>query len=234
VKLLCLVSLFVTLCAAAQPITIEAGGTRVSITADPVRIAIEHDGKPAPAAHPESALLLGDPEHPEPASIERESFDSHGRRAFEVRTPSGKRARVVVSVTANQVDFVVSPCEPQAVLMRFAGVSPGFGLADHAAAGRPTFDTDVTGYKNDRFLSGQGLTRMVSNFIIYPQQHFAFVVWDPGVKIIRNTAGESLQGSRHVEREVRFTVFTGTPAEIYRQFLESRNAYGYPGLQTQI
>ena len=48
------------------------------------------------------------------------------------------------------------------------------------------------------------------------------------MKIVRSTDGECVQGSRLVEGEVRFTIFTGTPREIYRGFLESRNLYGYP------
>src|ERR1017187_511767 len=75
------------------------------------------------------------------------------------------------------------------------------------------------------------VTRIGSNFAIYPKQNFAFLVWDPATKIVRSTATECVQGSRRVDSEVRFTIFTGTPREIYRQFLESRNQYGYPVLK---
>lgn len=51
------------------------------------------------------------------------------------------------------------------------------------------------------------------------------------MKIVRSTAVESTQGARLVEGEVRFTIFLGTPKEIYRQFLRSRNQYGYPVLR---
>ena len=37
----------------------------------------------------------------------------------------------------------------------------------------PSFNTDITGYDNEHFLSGQGLSRMVSNFAIYPKQKVA-------------------------------------------------------------
>lgn len=72
---------------------------------------------------------------------------------------------------------------------------------------------------------------MISNFAFYPKQEFAFLVWDPGVKVVRSTSEECLQGSRHVESEVRFSLFTGTPADIYRQFHQSRNQFGYPVLK---
>jgi alpha-glucosidase (family GH31 glycosyl hydrolase) len=214
----------------AQSIVMTAGETKLTIDREPLRIGLEHRGSPTAAAHPASALLFGDPEQPEPASVIGESFDAAGHCVLAVRTPSGKLAQVTVSLTPNQADFVVRPAEPEAVLMRLAPARPGYGLADHAIAGRGTYDTDVTGYRNDRFLSGTA-TRMVSNFIIFPKQNFAFLVWEPGVKIVRSTSEECTQGSRRVENEVRFTIFTGTPREIYRQFLESRNLYGYPVLK---
>ena len=181
----------------------------------------------AAAAHPAGGLLLGD----EAASITGEGFGREGDKVLAVETAGGKKARVVVTLTPNQADFVVRPDSPMAVAMRFAGAAPGFGLADHAVVGRSSFDTDVTGYVNDKYLSGQGLTRLVSNFVIYPRQKFAFLVWEPGMKMVRSTAEETLQGSRMVEGEVRFTVFLGTPVEIYREFLRSRNVYGYPVLR---
>jgi alpha-glucosidase (family GH31 glycosyl hydrolase) len=214
--------------ACAQTIAVQAGGTKLIIERQPMRIAVEHDGVSTVGAHPDGGLLLGNPDHPEPVSIVSESFSNNGQRAFTVRTPSGKSARITLTVTANQIDFVVEPSEPEAALMRFAPVSPGFGLGDHAVVGRPSFDTELTGYTNDHFLSGQGLSRMVSNFVIYPKQKFAFLVWEPQAKIVRSTEHECTQGSRRVEGSVRFSIFVGTPKEIYRQFLESRNLFGYP------
>jgi len=209
----------------AEPVVLTAGGAKLTIQREPVRIGIELDGAPTAAAHPVSSLLLGD----EAASVASESFDSVGRRVLAVRTPSGRAARVVVTLTPHQADFLVRPGEPQSVVLRFVPARPGFGLADHAADRRPSYDTDITGYSNERFLAaGGGLVRLVSNFAIYPKQRFAFLVWDPGIKIVRSTAEEVAQGVRLVEGEVRFSVFSGMPREIYRQFLESRNLYGYP------
>jgi alpha-glucosidase (family GH31 glycosyl hydrolase) len=228
--------LFVLLLLAAtalgsEPVVLSAGRTRLTITRDPIRIGIDRGDVAAVSPHSQSGLLLGDPDHPEAASIISDSFDSSGRRVFALRSPSGHVARLIVSLSPHQADFIVRPSEPQGVIIRFAPAQPGFGLADHAVVGRQAFDSDITGYRNERFLSGQGLTRMVSNFAIYPKQGFAFLVWDPGVKIVRSTAEEVAQGSRHVESEVRFTVFTGNPREIYRQLLEARNLYGYPVLK---
>lgn len=215
----------------AEPIVITAGETKVTITRSPVRLGVEHHGVPTAAAHPEGGLLLGSPDNPEPVHIESESFDSVGHRVLHVRSLSGKQARVTVIVTPNQVDLVVRPDQPQAVLVRLAPASPGYGLADHAVSGRGKFDTDITGYSNERFLNGTTFTRIGSNFAIYPKHKFAFLVWDPSTKIVRSTAAECTQGSRLVENEVRFSIFIGSPPEIYRQFLESRNQFGYPVLK---
>lgn len=212
-------------------LVLTAGDTKLSLTPDPLRMGLERGGTTVAAAHPVSGLLLGDPDRPEPVSVTAESYNQQGHRVLSVRTASGLTATVTITLTPNQADLVVRPSAPAAVLLRFAPLSPGFGLGDHAVVGRPSFDTDITGYRNDRFLSGQGLTRLISNFVIYPKQGFAFLVWDPGVKIIRSTAEECLQGVRRVESEVRFSLFTGSPAEIYRQFLESRNLFGYPVLK---
>lgn len=212
----------------ADSLVLTAGDTRLTIVRETMGIGLEVHGAATAGVHPEGGLLLGDPDHPEVARLAGESFDAQGHAVLHVRTASGKTARVTVSLTPNQADFVVLPGEPQAVLMRLAPAQPGYGLGDHAVVGRPAFDTDITGYSNDKFLSGAGLTRMVSNFVIYPKQKFAFLVWDPQVKIVRSTASECTQGARRVEGEVRFSIFTGSPREIYRQFLQSRNQFGYP------
>ena len=212
----------------ADSLVLTAGDTRLTIVRETMGIGLEVHGATTAGVHPEGGLLLGDPDHPEVARLAGESFDAQGHAVLHVRTASGKTARVTVTLTPNQADFVVLPGEPQAVLMRLAPAQPGYGLGDHAVVGRPAFDTDITGYSNDKFLSGAGLTRMVSNFVIYPKQKFAFLVWDPQVKIVRSTASECTQGARRVEGEVRFSIFTGSPREIYRQFLQSRNQFGYP------
>ncbi len=220
-----------TVAAGAEPVVLTAGDARLTIARDNTAIALQLHGAATAAAHQQGGLLLGDPESPEVARVVGESFSAQGHMVLEVRTASGKSARVTVTLSPNQADFVVRPTEPQAVLLRLAAASPGYGLGDHAITARQSFDTDITGYRNDRFLSGQGSTRMVSNFAIYPKQNFALLIWEPGVKIVRSTDSECTQGARRVESEVRFTIFAGAPREIYRQFLQSRNQYGYPVLK---
>jgi len=208
--------------------TFQAGDTTLIIEPVPMKITVDSSGIPALSAHRNGDLLLGDPDHPEPASIVARSTGVNGYPVLIVRTTSGRSARVTIALTPHQIDFHVQPSEPEAVLMRFSPLHPGFGLGDHAVVGRSNFTTDITGYSNNHFLSGQGLARMVSNFVIYPKQKVAWLIWEPGIKIIRSTEQECTQGSRFVDDSVRFSIFLGEPREIYRQFLQSRNLYRYP------
>jgi len=223
--------LLVSATAGAENLVLTAGDTRLTIGRETSAIGLELHGVPTAVAHPDGGLLLGDPDRPEVARVVGESFNTQGHTVLELRTASGKSARVTVMITPNQADFIVHPTETGAVLMRLGSAKPAFGLADHAVTSRESFDTDVTGYRNDKFLSGNGSTRMVSNFVVYPKQRFAFLVWDPSTKIVRSTDAECTQGVRRVGSEVRFTIFAGTPREIYRQFLQARNQYGYPVLK---
>ena len=225
---------FLALCAtanAADSLTLSAGTAKLTIARDNTAISLEWNGAMAAPAHPQGGLLLGEAANPEVARVTGEEYDARGHLVLLLATESGKRARATVTLTPNQADFVVEPSEPEAVLLRLGGASPGFGLGDHAVTGRDKFDTDVTGYRNEKFLSGQGSTRMVSNFVIYPKQKFAFLIWDPGMKIVRSTTSECTQGARRAEGPVRFTIFAGTPHDIYRGFLESRDLYGFPVLK---
>jgi hypothetical protein len=219
--------LLASVAAAAEPVALTAGRTRLTLGGEPLTVVLEKDGAAVAGAHTGGGLLIGDPERLETVSLTATGYSRQGHRVLEVKTATGKRATVTVALTPNQADITVRPVEPMAVLLRFAPMSPGFGLGDHAVTKRPALDTDITGYREDRFLSGTGLTRLISNFAYYPKRRFAFLVWEPGMKMVRSTAEECAQGSRRVESEVRFSLFAGTAKEIYAQFLESRNLYGY-------
>ncbi|MBI4891009.1 MAG: hypothetical protein HY821_10335 [Acidobacteria bacterium] len=212
---------------AAEPVVLTAGKTRLTLGGEPLTLKLESSGAVVAGAHAAGGLLIGDPESLETVRIESTGYDRQGHRVVEVRTASGKRARVTVALTPNQADLTVRPVEPMAVLLRVAPMAPGYGLGDHAILKRKSFDTDITGYRDDRFLSDGGEIRLISNFVYYPKQKFAFLVWEPGMKMVRSTVDECAQGSRKVESEVRFSLFTGSAREIYAQFLESRNLFGY-------
>lgn len=150
-------------------------------------------------------------------------------------TDSGKHITLKVTLSANMADLEVSVAEP-AVELRFqtAGASPAYGLADHAVylakyehAGGQTFSTDVTGFVDDEFLSGQGISRLVSNFVIYPKQRFAELLVDPTTKVIHTSASQIVQGVRHAPAKVHLYYFFGDPHDIYAGYLRVRRDAGY-------
>lgn len=215
------------LAAVPETVTVSQAGTTVTINRTGFRLAISGHGADV-KAHGESGLLLGPANALEACDAIEQTSGKAGDANFDVRTKSGHKAEVQVHVSGNAVEIKVTPASRQAVLLRTAGAAPGFGLGDHAVVGRPSFDTDITGYANDKFLSGQGLTRLVSNFAIYPKQRFAFLVWDPTRKMVRSTASEVAQGVVDSQGTVPFTYFLGNMHEIYRAYHQALNGSAYP------
>jgi alpha-glucosidase (family GH31 glycosyl hydrolase) len=221
---LLLIALAPALQAAPDSHVFQGNGIQVEVWRNGARYAIKQGAASVPA-HPQSGILLGTADHPEAANVQR--FDA-SRNEFTVRTSSGSEAAVQLTFRDHAVEFTVQTRPHQAVILRSAGVSPGFGLGDHAVVNRPHFDTDVTGYINDRFLSGEGLSRLVSNFVIYPRSGFAFLIWNPNVKIVRSTQAESAQGIRESSGEEHFSYFFGSPRDIYRAYHDALNRSAYP------
>lgn len=150
-------------------------------------------------------------------------------------TESGKHIALKVTLSSNMADLEASIAEPAAELrFQTAGASPAYGLADHAVylakyehAGGQTFDTDVSGFADDEFLSGQGISRLVSNFVIYPKQRFAELLIDPTTKIIHTSGSQIVQGVKHTPAKVHLYYFFGDPHDIYRGYLRVRRDAGY-------
>ncbi|HEY9136944.1 MAG TPA: TIM-barrel domain-containing protein, partial [Terriglobus sp.] len=151
------------------------------------------------------------------------------------KTAAGDEATLTIRLELHHAELIVHP-NKEGAEVRFitAGASPAYGLADHAieqkqfsTLANKQYNTDVTGFKDDRFLSGQGITRLVSNFIIYPKQGFAELLIDPHRKIIHTSTDEIVQGVEHSHGDVRMHYFFGDPHAIYAAYLAARNAAGY-------
>jgi alpha-glucosidase (family GH31 glycosyl hydrolase) len=150
---------------------------------------------------------------------------------LEVTNGQGAKATVELELAAHHVRFSVTPAAPGKIVARTAGLTPVYGLADHAAFARTT--TDVTGYSDENFhaQTPPGHKRMVSNFVIAPRQGLAVVNVETGLKVVRCTADELAQGVVKAERMPALYYFLGTPQEIYAAFLAARNCEGWPVLQ---
>lgn len=147
---------------------------------------------------------------------------------------AGDHMRLIITLALHRAELIAEPSHPGAEL-RFvtAGAAPAYGLGDHAIETQfstltpKQYNTDVTGFADDQFLSGQGITRLVSNFIIYPRQRFAEILVDPTTKIIHTSATQIVQGVAHAGGPEHLYYFFGNPHEIYAQYLQVRNASGY-------
>jgi hypothetical protein len=196
------------------------------------RYGIERsDGRPIAPAHPTAGLLIarGDGEWA-PASMAEVVSRSARALVATLRTPDGLTARAELALEPEGFVLRVRPDEDgrYAIVARTGGVSPAFGLGDHAAFRRTT--TELTGYANERFRAGShrsGETRLVSNFVIFPRQGLAEVNVHPGLKVVRLTPEENAQGSRGVRELAALHYFVGDPKAIYRRFLDVRRASGH-------
>ena len=155
--------------------------------------------------------------------------------ALEGTSMSGGRLRLTITLTAHQAELTAEP-EHVGDEVRFitAGASPAYGLADqtvdqkmHSTLANKQFNTDVTGFADDTFLSGQGISRLVSNFVIYPKQQFAELLIDPSMKIVHTSGQQIVQGVVHAGAKVRMFYFFGDPHAIYAAYLKTRNDAGY-------
>ncbi|WP_187143096.1 TIM-barrel domain-containing protein [Terriglobus albidus] len=177
-----------------------------------------------------AGVLLGG----EPVRFKRVNATS-STVSLEGGTPSGKHMSLKVTFSAHCADLEASVAEPGAELrFQTSGASPAYGLADHAVyrakyekAGGQWFTTDVTGFSDDAFLSGQGISRLVSNFVIYPKQQFAELLIDPTTKIVHTSAQQIVQGVKRAPAKVHLYYFFGDPHAIYAEYLRVRRAAGY-------
>jgi len=147
---------------------------------------------------------------------------------------AGAKMQLTVRLSPHRAELIAEP-EKTGEELRFvtAGAAPAYGLADHAVLNNfstmshKQYNTDVSGFADDEFLSGQGLARLVSNFVIYPRQRFAELLVDPTMKIVHTSAAQIVQGVVHAGAAVHLYYFFGDPHEVYSQYLQVRNASGY-------
>lgn len=191
------------------------------------------DGSGIAEAHPVSGLQIsrsGDPL----SNIESTKFtgNSEDQIRFLVTTAKGLEAVVMLKVFSHSIKFQVDPKEKGEynITARTSGITPSYGLADHAAFGGGEWDrgvragTDLTGIDMDPM---RGF-RMISNFVVFPKQGFAEVNIEPNDKIVRLNGQENVQGSRNVNSMPAMYYFIGSTKEIYQSFLEIRTNEGYP------
>ena len=195
------------------------------------RYGFQVDGKQVVSPDASAGLLLAG----SPVSVTSTSACTGAHCLLFAQTSAGDHVQIDITLSPHHAQLVARP-EHVGAEVRFqtAGASPAFGLADHAVEQKQfstladkQFNTDVTGFRDDAFLSGQGITRLVSNFIIYPKQGFAELLIDPNTKIIHTSQTQIVQGVAESSASVPMHYFFGDPHQIYAAYRATRIAAGY-------
>jgi alpha-glucosidase (family GH31 glycosyl hydrolase) len=194
------------------------------------RYGFDIDGRHVVAADASSGVLLAG----SPVSFRHDGKCDNTECHLAGTSAAGGRMRLTLELAPNRAELIAEPLH-EGDELRFitAGAAPAYGLGDHASETRfstlaqKQYNTDVSGFADDQFLSGQGITRLVSNFVIYPRQGFAEILVDPTTKIVHTSATQIVQGVVHADGPVHLYYFFGDPHQIYAQYLQVRNASGY-------
>ena len=194
------------------------------------------DGSILVPVHPVSGLLAGDPENLSQAESTKYMGEKESCYSFQVTLDNKSKINVSLQLDQETALFKLENREnkPIAIALRTAGVSPGYGLGDVLTNGqrlpenKGKFHTEITGFVNYNYNSSNGSSRLVSNFAIYPGNHFGLINIDPGPKIVVSTKDEIIQGSRHTNEIASFYYFFGKPKAVYANFLKARNENGFP------
>ena len=218
----------------AASFQVREEATRIAITTPNYRLEITKQGCRYSLVRPDGTVIA--PAHAE-YGLEfggGHSVDTALRSpgpekvVLEVTNDRGERATVEFEPADHHVRLSVTQSQTNRILARLGGISPAFGLADHAAFGRTS--TEVTGYADDRFRAQEppGHKRLISNFVISPRRGIAMVNMEKGVKLVRVRADDAAQGVAAATRMPALYYFLGTPPEIYAAYLQARNREGYP------
>ena len=232
VAVACIVSIF-PIHTPAQMRDIQMRSGKITLTISPLhtRYWLEVEGKRVIAPDGLAGILLAG----SPVSITRTRTCGAAHCVLEGLSEAGGRIKISITLEPHTMSMLA---EPQHVgdEIRFVsgGASPAYGLADHAVEQKlfstlpdKQYNTDVTGFADDKFLSGQGQTRLVSNFLIYPRQGFAVLLIDPTMKIVHTSGEQIVQGVAHSPAQVRLHYFFGTMHEIYAAYQKAREDAGY-------
>jgi alpha-glucosidase (family GH31 glycosyl hydrolase) len=114
------------------------------------------------------------------------------------------------------------------IVARTRGLSPAYGLADHAAFREP-YSTEISGYKSNYFSarSDNQPSRLISNFVVFPKQGLACINLEPHKKIVEVTKNALVQGTYYTNSMPALYYFIGSVKQIYADYLKVRNDEGY-------
>ncbi|GAA4303600.1 TIM-barrel domain-containing protein [Compostibacter hankyongensis] len=188
---------------------------------------LKPDGTVLLQAHDQSGLTLL---HSQVLDTRLLSQDDR-QASFMVTNDIGVQARVQFTLFDHyfklSVHYTGDVPVTGSIVARTQGLSPAYGLADHAGFRTP-YSTEITGYKSRYFGAGSDHgERLVSNFVIFPRQGVACINLEPHKKIISVSPKELAQGDVYASEMPALYYFTGSVKQIYADYLKVRNEEGY-------
>jgi alpha-glucosidase (family GH31 glycosyl hydrolase) len=164
--------------------------------------------------------------------IDSRLVSQNGKQAeFIVTNDIGVKATVNIFLFDYYFKLSVRYDDPSikgSIIAHTQGLSPAYGLADHAGFRTP-YSTELTGFKSNYFgaLSDGHSSRLVSNLIVCPRQGVACINLEPRKKIISITKRSLAQGTYFTHVMPALYYFTGSVKQIYADYLKVRNQQGY-------
>ena len=186
-------------------------------------------------AHPVSGIQLA-PSDETLANVIHTKWQSQQDSTFifEVTTEDSTKATVRLEARRHAIKLSIQPQEEgqYTIVGRTHGLAPAYGLGEQGAfleddpqrGTRPR--VELTGVTIDS-LRASYWRRMISNFVVFPQQGLAEVNIEPGAKLVRLTQEENAQGSQGVAELPALYYLLGSPQRIYRTYRQVREAEGY-------
>jgi alpha-glucosidase (family GH31 glycosyl hydrolase) len=234
--------LFIQSCQQQKPFKLQQNKESVVITTSNYQLIIKKagfrysfkqpDGTVIAPAHLNSGIQIGEKDN-SLSNINTSHLVKQSKNSlkFSAKTENGIKTSIKIWPKKHTVRMQIKPKRDgeYTILGRTKSIQPAYGLADHAAFGKggnqkTRSKVELTGFKTNT-LRGH---RMISNFVVFPQQGFAEVNIYPGYKIVHLTKDENTQGSQNVRSLSSLYYFIGTPKQIYQSFLKVRNNNGYP------
>lgn len=214
----------------AEGLSLSEGALHFSASSENFRYQFDWHGHTVVPADAHAGLTIGG----SPVTLVPAGSCDTARCLLSGTSASGERVLLRVELGPQDAVMTLTGQHPgEQVRFVTAGAAPAYGLADHAVETEfstlpdKQFNTNVTGFADNSFFSGQGITRLVSNFVIYPKQQFAELLIDPYQKIVHTSQTQIVQGVVHAHGKVTLHYFFGNPHQIYAAYLQARRAAGY-------
>lgn len=216
-----------------QNILISTTGYHLEIIKDGFQYQFSRpDGTVIAPFHASSGLLIGEyGEETNKIATTRLTGSGENTVSLEVASKDGLAAEVLIHPESGVLKMEIVPTQAgsYSLIARTGGIGPAYGMGDHAAVGEGGTDLILDNFVRDTLAGDNGRQRMISNFVMFPQQGFAAVNIEANShKLIRITDQEQSQGAHGVAAMPSLYYFVGTPKEIYQSYLTVRNEAGYP------